>query len=206
MTQGQRFPPGRARTAAWPVQWVPGRSIPVPLSDPARSASDRRDPWPDIAATADRAMPAPSEATEGAGRSMMAAITLAAEGPSNARLPVSISYSSTPNEKMSLLASTSSWPGCACNCSGDIYCSVPTISCLPVIAIVSVLSPGGSETDSVEPNFARPKSSNLMPDLVTRIFAGFRSRWMMPFLCAASSASQICAAILQSLGERQGAR
>ena len=45
-----------------------------------------------------------------------------------------------------------------------------------------------------ESNFARPKSSSLMPDLVTRIFAGFKSRCVMPFLCAASRASQICAA------------
>ena len=44
------------------------------------------------------------------------------------------------------------------------------------------------------PIFARPKSSSLTPVFVTRIFAGFRSRCVMPFLCAASSASQICAA------------
>ena len=32
---------------------------------------------------------------------------------------------------------------------------------------------------------------SLMPALVTRIFVGFRSRCVIPFLCAASSASQI---------------
>jgi hypothetical protein len=49
---------------------------------------------------------------------------------------------------------------------------------------------------SADANFASPKSSSLMPALVTRIFAGFRSRCVMPFLCAASRASQICAAYL----------
>jgi serine/threonine protein kinase len=34
----------------------------------------------------------------------------------------------------------------------------------------------------------------LMPAFVTRIFEGFRSRCVMPLLCAASSASQICTA------------
>ena len=59
-------------------------------------------------------------AIEGAGRSIIAAITLAGDEPSNARLPVSISYSTKPNEKMSLRASIS-WPlACACNCSGDM--------------------------------------------------------------------------------------
>jgi len=57
---------------------------------------------------------------DGAGRSIMAAITLAGDEPSKARLPVSISYSTRPNEKMSLRASTS-WPvAWACNCSGDM--------------------------------------------------------------------------------------
>ena len=54
-------------------------------------------------------------------------------------------------------------------------------------------------------SFARPKSSSLTPALVSRMLAGFRSRWTMPLRCAASSASQICARVLQRLVERQRA-
>ena len=40
--------------------------------------------------------------------------------------------------------------------------------------------------------FARPKSSTLtVPSGRILMFAGFRSRWMMPCSCAASSASAI---------------
>ncbi len=34
-------------------------------------------------------------------------------------------------------------------------------------------------------NFARPKSSTLMPDFVVRILAGLRSRWVIDLRCAA---------------------
>src|SRR5580704_5592041 len=53
-------------------------------------------------------------ATEGAGRSRTAAITLAVLAPSNARFPVSISYSTQPKEKISARASVT----LPCNCSG----------------------------------------------------------------------------------------
>ena len=44
--------------------------------------------------------------------------------------------------------------------------------------------------------FARPKSSTFtVPSARTLMFAGLRSRWMMPCSCAASSASAICFAI-----------
>ena len=44
--------------------------------------------------------------------------------------------------------------------------------------------------------FASPKSSTLtVPSRRTLMFAGFRSRWMMPCSCAASRASAICLAI-----------
>ena len=44
--------------------------------------------------------------------------------------------------------------------------------------------------------FARPKSSTFtMPSGVILMLAGFRSRWTMPFSCAASSASAICRAM-----------
>ena len=42
--------------------------------------------------------------------------------------------------------------------------------------------------------FARPKSSSFAPDFVSMTLAGFRSRWTMPFRCAAASAAQISAA------------
>ena len=43
---------------------------------------------------------------------------------------------------------------------------------------------------------ASPKSSTLtVPSGRTLMLAGFRSRWMMPWSCAASSASAICRAI-----------
>ncbi len=57
-----------------------------------------------------------TSATEGARLSRIAPITLAGDDPSNARLPVSISYSTSPNEKMSE-AVPASFP---CNCSGDM--------------------------------------------------------------------------------------
>ena len=48
--------------------------------------------------------------------------------------------------------------------------------------------------------FARPKSSTFTtPSGVILMLAGFRSRWTMPFSCAASSASAICRAIGQRL-------
>ena len=44
-------------------------------------------------------------------------------------------------------------------------------------------------------DLARPKSRTFtMPSARNLMFAGFRSRWMMPFSCAASSASVICLA------------
>ena len=44
--------------------------------------------------------------------------------------------------------------------------------------------------------FARPKSSTFtVPSARTLMFAGLRSRWMMPCSCAASRASAICFAI-----------
>ncbi len=78
-----------------------------------------------------------TSAIDGAGRSMIAAITLAGDEPSNARLPVSISYSTKPNEKMSLRGPAS----CPVTCSGDMYWNVPSISPLPVSAMVMVPSP-----------------------------------------------------------------
>ena len=42
---------------------------------------------------------------------------------------------------------------------------------------------------------ARPKSISLVPDFVSMMLPGFRSRWMMPARCARSRASATCAPI-----------
>ena len=112
------------------------------------------------------------------------AIRLAESGLSKARRPVSSSYITAPKEKMSLRASTS-FP---CNCSGDMYCRVPTMAPSWVSARVTVSSPIGLRGCCI---LARPKSSNFTPDFVRRMLAGFKSRWMMPLRCAASNASAI---------------
>ena len=69
-----------------------------------------------------------------------AAIRLAESGLSKARSPVISSYSTAPKENRSVRASTS----LPCNCSGDMYCSVPTMDPSFVSAWVTVSSPAGS--------------------------------------------------------------
>ena len=113
--------------------------------------------------------------------------------PSNAARPVSISYSTHPNAKMSVRLSTVR----PFACSGDMYAAVPRITPAFVAAMLSV---GDCERlafdGSVSNAFASPKSSTFtFPSGVIFTLAGFRSRWMIPFSCAASSASQICFAI-----------
>src|ERR1700724_1136586 len=109
--------------------------------------------------------------------------------PSNAFFPVNISYSTAPNEKMSLRPSTS-FPSI---CSGDMYCIVPTIipSCVTGelgIAAVTVTPLTGPAT-----GFANPKSSSFAPVVVSITFPGFRSRCTTPLRCALSNPSAICA-------------
>ena len=65
-------------------------------------------------------------------------------------------------------------------------------------AIVGLLAsvPEMSLDVSAASALARPKSSSLtVPSLLTFTLAGFRSRWMKPSSCAASSASAICRAM-----------
>ena len=93
---------------------------------------------------------------------------------------------------MSVRASTSR----ASICSGAMYCGVPTTVCAPVSAATVACSPivalgAGITPELAEVSLARPKSSSFTPCFVSRMLAGFRSRWTMPFLCAAWSASQI---------------
>ena len=55
---------------------------------------------------------------------------------------------------------------------------------------------GSSELPrEADPTAAKPKSRTFTtPSGVTMMFAGFRSRWTMPFACAVSNASAICLA------------
>ena len=58
--------------------------------------------------------------------------------------------------------------------------------------------------DSRSSAFARPKSSTFTtPSGVILMLAGFRSRWTMPFSCAASSASAICARDGEGVGQAE---
>ena len=114
----------------------------------------------------------------------------------NARRPLSISYSTTPKEKMSERASTAS----PLACSGDMYAAVPRTVPASVSAMVCV-APSGAGAVAI---FASPKSSSFTPDAVTRILAGFKSRCVMFFLCAASSALAICLAYSKAFSSGRG--
>src|ERR1035437_1592267 len=109
------------------------------------------------------------------------------ESPWNAFVPVSISYITTPNEKMSLRASTF----LPCACSGDMYATVPRIepsmvSGAPPMVCVSSVSSVATLI------FARPKSRIFTsPESVTITLPGLRSRWTIPAACAARNASAI---------------
>jgi hypothetical protein len=62
--------------------------------------------------------------------------------------------------------------------------------------IVGDIDTLGDELGAGSIAFARPKSSTFtVPSGRTLMFAGLRSRWMIPCSCAASSASAICFAI-----------
>ena len=68
---------------------------------------------------------------------------------------------------------------------------------------------GRARPSPIADAFASPKSSTFTtPSGVTLMLAGFRSRWMMPFSCAASSASAICRAMASASvgGDRARAR
>jgi len=57
---------------------------------------------------------------------------------------------------------------------------------------------------SLTPCLARPKSTSFTsPSWLTRMLPGFRSRWTIPFRCAASNASAICNGVAQRLLHRQ---
>ena len=114
--------------------------------------------------------------------------------PANA-CTVSISNSTQPNAQMSARLST----GLPRACSGP-YRRPCRGSCRlrdrGAVSVGDGLSAGAVGRLSVRPPLAKPKSSTFtVPSGRTLMLAGFRSRWMMPCSCAASSASAICLAI-----------
>ena len=72
---------------------------------------------------------------------------------------------------------------------------ITTPACVAAAVIVGEDVMSGDDPSPVSA-FARPKSSTLTcPPGVSFTLAGFRSRWTIPFSCAASSARAICRAI-----------
>ena len=109
--------------------------------------------------------------------------TSATSSPVNARCPVSISNSTQPKAHMSARRSTVR----PFACSGLMYAAVPRI--IPACVIAGVVIVGDIEharqTNHAAGSMAlaRPKSSTFtVPSDRTLMFAGFRSRWMMPLL------------------------
>ncbi len=83
-------------------------------------------------------------------------------------------------------------------CSGDMYAAVPRMmpACVACIDSVGDRVALRFDVDVGSSAFARPKSRTFtVPSSRTLMLAGFRSRWMIPASCAASSASAICLAI-----------
>ena len=95
---------------------------------------------------------------------------------------VSSSYSSTPSAYTSVdVVSSACW-----NCSGAAYRGVSASALSPVSAVCAISAWPGS-------SLAMPKSSSLtLPSPSTRMFDGFRSRWMTSWPCAAATASSTC--------------
>ena len=92
-------------------------------------------------------------------------------------------------------------------CSGAMYCTVPRIvpCAVPGARVASRDMPDIEMGPAGARNFASPKSSSFGPAFVNMMLAGLRSRWMMPWRCALSSASAISVADLQRLLERERA-
>jgi hypothetical protein len=103
--------------------------------------------------------------------------------PPNARRPTNISNSTQPNDHTSVRSST----GLPLACSGDMYAAVPrTMPCMVPAGDVSVGEFIGSAVGSLTRPvasiaLASPKSRTFtVPSGRTLMFAGFRSRWMIP--------------------------
>ena len=107
--------------------------------------------------------------------------------PVNVSLPVSISNSTMPSEKMSVRRSTASPSAC----SGDMYATVPSV----VSGLVASIVVAASRSMPPAVHVARPKSRILAaPFGVTMMFEGLMSRWTIPSACASARPSAICAA------------
>src|SRR5579863_2244015 len=109
--------------------------------------------------------------------SSTAAITLAVFLPSNARLPVAISYNTAPSAKISLRVSAS----LPSTCSGAMYWNVPSTVPRAVSGSVGagpddVMVKLEAESPPTATFFAKPKSINFAPLLVNITLAGFKSR------------------------------
>ena len=127
--------------------------------------------------------------------------------PSNARLPVSISYS-THAERPDVAAlvhglARAPAPGsCTRPCRGSSRACI--IAGDVIVGDMRHARRHRAPVGSIA--FARPKSSTFtVPSGRTLMFAGLRSRWMMPCSCAASSASAICFAIGSASSSRDRA-
>ena len=128
----------------------------------------------------------------GAGSSfMIEEISDACVAPENAFLPVAISYSTQPNEKMSVRPSASR----PSSCSGAMYWNVPRIvpSCVRLFGMLpsAVGSDVTADCTGGAIALASPKSSSFTPDFVIITLPGFKSRCTIPCRCALSSASAI---------------
>ena len=127
--------------------------------------------------------------------------------PGTALPQPAISYSTAPNENRSAAASNS-WARSAletykppCPSIGPGRSGAAPRPRLATLSTVAHYRSFGPDT------FARPKSSTLAcPRLVTNIFAGLMSRWMMPWQWAASSASAISMASDKSWSDPSGGR
>ena len=84
---------------------------------------------------------------------------------------------------------------CRAPAPGDMYAAVPRITPASVWreSAPSATARSGDPVPARITALARPKSKTFtVPSGRSLIFAGLRSRWMMPCSCAASSASAIC--------------
>ena len=114
-----------------------------------------------------------------------------------ARCPVSISYSTTPNAQMSARWSTAlplRLLGRHVGRGAEDHARLRHRGRVIVGECSTSAFDARRAAGSIA--LARPKSSTFtVPSARTLMFAGLRSRWMMPCSCAASSASAICRAI-----------
>ena len=89
------------------------------------------------------------------------------------------------------------------SCSGAMYWKVPRIVPRDVSGWLCCSAVGmlvACETGCLSgvASFASPKSRSFTPDFVSMMLPGFRSRWTMPLLCAASRAPAVSMPIFRA--------